>query len=52
LQLQADSSNGSSRTNTNPPQSQRCGACGKTDYNIQTCQNDREMSSNSDSDFN
>ena len=52
LQLQADSSNGSGRTNPNPPQSRRCGACGETGHNVRTCQNGREMSSNSDSDFN
>jgi hypothetical protein len=52
LQLQADSLNKGGRTNPNPPQSRRCGACGETGHNVRTCQNDREMSSDSDSDFN
>src|SRR5436190_8740802 len=52
LQLRADSLNNGGRTNPNPPQSRQCGACSKIGHNIQTCQNNREMSfsSNSDSD--
>jgi len=52
LQLQADLSNSSSCTNPNLSQLQQCRACSKTGYNVQTCQNNREMSSDSDSDFN
>ena len=52
LQLQADLSNSSSCTNPNLPQLQQCKACSKTGYNIQTCQNNKEMFSDSDSDFN
>ena len=52
LQLRADSLNNGGRTNPNPPQSQRCGACGEIGHNIQTCQNNREMSFSSNSNSN
>ena len=52
LQLQADSLNNGGRTNPNPPQLQRCGACGEIGHNIRTCQNNREMSFSSNSNSN